>query len=145
MMPPKIIVASTDFSELSRHAVEYAADLAAVLGAKLVLVHVYQMPPMLLPGASGVVAELAVRIPREAEEMLVAQAKRLERPSLEVRSVLKEGDPRDGILHVAEAEHADLLVMGTHGRRGLSRALIGSVAEAALRTAPCPVLTVHPR
>lgn len=144
MIPPKTILVSTDFSELSKYAVTYAADLAATLGATLVLVHVYQMPPMLMPGPYGISAELAERIPREATELLEAAAKDAAHAKVHVRTVLREGDPRDQIVAVAEAEKADLLVMGTHGRRGLSRALIGSVAEAALRTAPCPVLTVHP-
>ena len=59
MIPPKTILVSTDFSELSKYAVTYAADLAATLGATLVLVHVYQMPPMLMPGPYGISAELA--------------------------------------------------------------------------------------
>jgi nucleotide-binding universal stress UspA family protein len=59
------------------------------------------------------------------------------------RVVLRTGDARDLILHGCEDVQADLIVMGTHGRRGLRRALLGSVAEAIVRTAPCPVLTVR--
>jgi nucleotide-binding universal stress UspA family protein len=57
--------------------------------------------------------------------------------------VLRTGDTRDTIRHVADEVHADLIVMGTHGRRGVSRALLGSIAEMVVRTAPCPVLTVR--
>ena len=55
---------------------------------------------------------------------------------------LLAGDPADAIIRLAESEHIDLIVMGTHGRRGLSRLLMGSVAESVVRVAPCPVLTV---
>ena len=57
--------------------------------------------------------------------------------------VMRTGDARDMILQVAKEVHADSIVIGTHGRRGISRALLGSVAEAIVRTAPCPVLTVR--
>jgi nucleotide-binding universal stress UspA family protein len=60
-------------------------------------------------------------------------------------SVLVRGDPCEGILHVARERNADLIVMGTHGRRGLSRAFLGSVAERVVRTSPTPVLTVGAR
>jgi nucleotide-binding universal stress UspA family protein len=64
-------------------------------------------------------------------------------PRLEVRHRLAEGDPAEEILRAAEEEGADLIVMGTHGRGGLSRLLMGSVAEAVMRKALCPVLTVR--
>ena len=57
--------------------------------------------------------------------------------------ILRTGDPRDMILQTAKEIHADLIVIGTHGRRGISRFLLGSVAEAIVRSAPCPVLTVR--
>jgi nucleotide-binding universal stress UspA family protein len=143
MNPPRTILAATDFGAIATHAVDYAADLAAALDAELILVNVYQVPPSLMPGEAGVAAELALRIPREAERLLAETLERVARPKLRARGVLKEGDAREGILAAARSERADLIVMGTHGRRGISRALIGSVAESALREAPCPVLTVH--
>ena len=59
------------------------------------------------------------------------------------QAVLRTGDARDSIIQAAEELHADLIVMGTHGRRGVSRALLGSIAETVVRSAPCPVLTVR--
>jgi len=61
-----------------------------------------------------------------------------------VESQVLEGDPVDMILRAAEETHSDVIVMGTHGRTGLSRLLLGSVAEAVIRKAPCPVLSVKP-
>jgi nucleotide-binding universal stress UspA family protein len=60
-------------------------------------------------------------------------------------TLLRTGDARDIIIHTAEEVAADLIVMGTHGRRGVGRALLGSVAESVLRTSPCPVLTIRGR
>jgi universal stress protein A len=61
------------------------------------------------------------------------------------QTLLKTGDARDMIIQAAQELGVDLIVMGTHGRRGVSRALLGSVAETVVRTAPCPVLTIRPR
>ena len=61
-----------------------------------------------------------------------------------VESLVMEGDPVDMILRAAEETHSDMIVMGTHGRTALARLLLGSVAEAVLRKAPCPVLTAKP-
>ena len=68
----------------------------------------------------------------------------LEGPDLKgpVESLLREGDVADQILHAAEEVHCDLIVMGTHGRSGVGRVLMGSAAEAVLRRSPCPVLAV---
>ncbi|MGO9838639.1 MAG: universal stress protein [Polyangiaceae bacterium] len=71
---------------------------------------------------------------------VVARAKR---PGVAIDSTLRQGPVWSEILAAAKSPKADLIVIGTHGRRGLSRALLGSVAERIVRTAPCPVLTVH--
>jgi nucleotide-binding universal stress UspA family protein len=73
-------------------------------------------------------------------ERWAGEAKKRE---ITVRVVMRRGSPSTEIVALASEEHADLLVIGTHGRGGVSRALLGSVADRVIRTAPCPVLTVR--
>jgi nucleotide-binding universal stress UspA family protein len=139
MLPVRTILHPADFSECSRPAFELACALARDYGARLVVIHVAQLP-LLMP-------EGGVLVPSPVDEAEGARV-RLEqvRPAdsrVGVRHRLAEGDPAEEILKVAEEEQADLIVMGTHGRGGLSRLLMGSVAEGVLRQAPCPVLTVR--
>jgi len=139
VLPIHTILHPTDFSEQSRPAFDLACSLARDYGATLVVAHVAP-PPLALP-TEGVVlgpvfedtAELRARL----EQVRPAD------PRVAVRHRLTIGPPAEEILAAAEEEKADLIVMGTHGRGGLSRVLMGSVAEAVLRKAPCPVLTVR--
>ena len=78
-----------------------------------------------------------------AEKQLAACVAKRGESSVEIVPLLKQADPREAILAAAQDLSADLVVMGTHGRRGIARALIGSVAEAIVRVSPVPVLTVH--
>ncbi len=144
MSIPKHILVPTDFSEAGDAAIEYAIDLAQQLGAIVHLLHVVTLP---VYGVAEIGMAHASAIAQKS--MLVAQdsldrlAERL-RDRVEVAPVrLEMGDAREVIDRVAEDVHADLIVMGTHGRKGLSRWFMGSVAESVVRTAPCPVLTVH--
>lgn len=95
-------------------------------------------------GLNFSVSELAERqrVREELEGRLAEFANLLREQGLVGRSVMRGGQPADEILNVVREEKADLIVMGTHGRRGLSRLLLGSVAEAVLRRAHCPVLAV---
>ena len=132
------ILHPTDFSDRSRPAFELACALARDYGAKLVVLHVVQLP--LLTPVDGVLVPTPVD---EAEAFRVE----LERiwpadPGVAFDHRLAERDPAEEILSAAGVENVDLIVMGTHGRTGLSRLLTGSVAETVLRQAPCPVLTV---
>jgi nucleotide-binding universal stress UspA family protein len=146
------IVAATDFSEDSKLALSFAEELARKFSADLVVLHVDQplAPVMMTPelgpamdvGAMGRIAE---------EQRLLAQreldkiAARLRDGGLKVKSMLKVGSPFLEILHTAQSEGADLIVLGTHGRTGLAHVLMGSVAERVVQKAPCPVLTIrHP-
>ncbi len=136
------IVFPTDFSPLSEAALEYATALARDTGASLLIVHVEEDP--LAYGAG----EGFVPLPEWSTEAL---KKRLHQvvptdPRVKHQHRLLMGDPATMIVQLAEEEQADLIVMGTHGRSGLSRLLMGSVAEQVVRTAPCPVLTIkHPQ
>jgi universal stress protein A len=144
-MLPKNILVPTDLSEGAEEALDYACELAAQLGATIHLLNVIGIPAMGVP-------ELGVALTSTMIDTMLADNQR----SLDVLAnarrdrctigevVLKTGDARDTINQTARDLGCDLIVMGTHGRRGLSRALLGSVAETVVRSAPCPVLTVRP-
>lgn len=144
MSLPRIILVPTDFSVAAEAALDRAIELASRLKAKVYVIHAYQLPVIgLSEGALVASAEITAGIMSSAETQLAAcLAKR--RPSgVEMVPILRQGDPRAVVLAVAEEISADLVVMGTHGRHGIARALIGSVAEAVVRTSHLPVLTVH--
>jgi nucleotide-binding universal stress UspA family protein len=136
------LLVAVDFEEASRQAIAYAKQLAAPLGATLALVHVYQLPvytypglePTILPGFHGEVTVAA----RRALEQLAADE------GIE-RSLLREGDASTEILAAARECAATMIIMGTHGRRGLAHALLGSVAEKVIRQSDVPVLTLRAR
>jgi len=138
MLPINTILHPTDFSAHSDYALGLACALARDYGAHLIALHVLSTPTVVY--AEGVV-------PPNPEELRAAareQLNQLEAPHADVRVErrLEEGDVITAILDVAEEIQADLIVMGTHGRTGLGRLLMGSVAEQVVRRAPCPVLTV---
>jgi len=136
---------AVDLSEPSREALDQAADLARALGADLTVAHVVAPPPPvatdLLVAPGGAVAAEGARDEMEALEAwrTVAEA----RAGRAVRGRLLIGDPARELVRLAREEGSDLIVMGTHGRTGLRRALLGSVAAAVVREAPCAVLVVH--
>ena len=140
MLPIKTILFPTDFSPPSEYAFKLACSLARDHQARLVIVHV--APPLLAYG------ELVPPMPVEnCTERIWESFRKLQESEpvlreLTVETELTEGDPVDEILRVAKESESDLIVMGTHGRTGLKRVLLGSVAELVLRQAPCPVLTV---
>jgi nucleotide-binding universal stress UspA family protein len=140
MIPTNILV-PIDFSPCAEHALDYACALAAKLGAKI---HVIHAIGAVLPELSVALTDQMISSIRHnntaALEKLVAP-RRAQVAFGEVSVV--DDDARDAILKAAKAVHADLIVIGTHGRRGLSRMVLGSVAEDVLRRAPCPVLAVR--
>jgi nucleotide-binding universal stress UspA family protein len=136
------ILVPVDFSDCSLDAVEYAAVVAQQAKASLLLLHVLE------PVSYGL--DFTLGHSRTREQVRETWTKRLEElaASLRVRQVpvesqLRGGLPADSILDSARTLPCDLIVMGTHGRRGISHAFSGSVAEAVLRKALCPVLTVR--
>jgi nucleotide-binding universal stress UspA family protein len=134
----KTILVPTDFSAPSRHALELATLLAKDHNAKIVVAYVMEPPPVYGEG------QLAYSF----EDVGVEEARRqlaLVVPSdaaVSCEHKLLRGDASAHILRAAEETAADLIVMGTHGRTGLAHLLMGSVAEAIVRRAACPVLTV---
>ncbi|MBX3203749.1 MAG: universal stress protein [Labilithrix sp.] len=144
MIPPKTILVPTDFSEPARVALDYAVQLADKLGASVHLVHAFELPIVGFPdGVMTISAEMASRIIDAAEKALADLVEPYKTRKIELHTSLEQADPRDGVLAVAERLRADLIVMGTHGRRGIARALMGSVAESVVRTSSIPVLTLR--
>jgi universal stress protein A len=136
MLSIKTILVPTDFSEHSETALHFAGALARDYGARIVLLHVIPIP--IAPPIDGAIAAPPVSTADELRERLEA----IDLPGVEVQRRLIEGRPLEGILDTAADSGCDLIVMGTHGRGGIRRLLMGSVAEGVLRQASCPVLTV---
>jgi nucleotide-binding universal stress UspA family protein len=141
---PKNILVPTDFSETSEAALEYAMSLAALTGGSVTLMHAYEMPLLGFPDAALMVSgDLTASLRAAAKAALGRSVAQHEKSGVPLRTELREGAPYLEINSVADTLHADLIVIGTHARRGLSRALLGSVAENVIRTASRPVLTIH--
>jgi nucleotide-binding universal stress UspA family protein len=135
-VPIRVILHPTDFSDRSGASLDVARLLARDTGAQLILLHVTP-PDILLEGTLAAGGD-----PRGDRDCLEEIRRRMEGPDLKcpVQARLDHGEPAAEILRAADEVRADLIVMGTHGRSGLNRMLMGSVAEAVLRAAACPVL-----
>lgn len=140
------ILHPTDFSAASRGALAHAMKLAKAGHAQLVIVHV-MAPPLPIVTDAYVSPKIYEDVWRSARrwaekrlDRVVAQAKRA---GARVGRVLAEGVAAEQILKAARTTRADIIVMGTHGRSGLARFVLGSVASRVVATASCPVLTVR--
>jgi len=146
MLPLKKILCPTDFSEPSYHALDRAVELANHFGAELVLLHVVPYAPISPPDLMAVAAV----VPDEerfdvARQQLESIAATRVPPTLQVRCEVKMGYADKEIACAADDEQVDILVIATHGLTGWRHLVFGSVAEAIVRAAHCPVLTVHAR
>ena len=146
--PIRRILVPTDFSEPSQRATEYALTLAERMGASVDLLHVWEPPRhleaetlVMVPGEPGATLERLSLA--QAGRRMHAWSERYRSSPVPLRVHLERGSAADTILRVASSGY-DLVVMGTHGRTGLSRLLPGSVARKVTTRAPCPVVTVHP-
>lgn len=137
------ILVAHDFSATSEAALHYALTLATRFEAIVTVVHAYDIPSMGAPEVLVLATDWLSQITAVARESLDAVVARARKSGVNVDSQLREGSPWREVNEVAQALHADLIVVGSHGRRGLPRALLGSVAEKVVRTAPCPVLVVR--
>jgi len=139
------ILVPTDFSAGSDAALDAAIDLAVRRQASITLVNVYQPIGYAFPTGSGIYTSLpldhVIRDQLEALDKLQQGA--LAKGAKQVEIAPRTGHPPTEIRDLARAGGFDLIVMGTHGRSGMSHMLIGSVAERVVRTAPCPVLTIR--
>ena len=141
------ILVPTDFGRASDAALECAKELARRFDSDLYLLHVVEDPmatgvwtPDVYVAAS---AELRDRLLRDAQQHLDAALSENERKQFNASLEVRVGRAGETIGELAREKTIDLIVMGTHGRRGLSHMFLGSVAERMVRTAPCPVLTIR--
>jgi nucleotide-binding universal stress UspA family protein len=138
------ILVPTDFTDSSERATDWAVALAERLGARITLMHAYEIPIIGFPdGALVATAEIATRLADASRAGLDSAVNRRKGGKIPFDGVLREGVPWEEINAVAEEIDAGLIVMGTHGRRGLARALLGSVAEKVVRTAHRPVTLIR--
>lgn len=137
MLQLRTILHPTDFSRNSEYAWHLACALARDHGAKLLLVHVKSVPVVMYASA-------ALTQDVEDEELLRRRLELMEPtdPRLTVERFLLQGDAASSILEFARDQETDMIVLGSHGRTGLSRVLVGSVAEVVARKSHCPVMIV---
>jgi nucleotide-binding universal stress UspA family protein len=147
----KTILVPHDFSASANHATAIARDEAKLHGSTLVLLHVIELPYQLGPDAVIVPPDTGAPISvkqyalQSAETHLQDIADRLAKDGVSAQGVVVIGAPVDEINRAVDREHADLIVMGTHGRTGLRHLVAGSVAERVVRSSKVPVLTIrHP-
>jgi universal stress protein A len=138
MLTIKTILFPTDFSDAADAAFHLACSLARDHGSRLAVLHVVTPPTVaytegvMLPPTEDIKDEIWAKL-----DSIVPTE-----DSIDVERFLVEGEPAGEILRLAKTSNSDLIVMGTHGRRGLTRLLMGSVAEEVVRKSTCPVLTV---
>lgn len=142
----RTILVPTDLSQASQPAVDAAAKLARLAGANLTLLHVIDMVyydyGWMYEGIP-VPQDLLVKRESEVADQMLHLLTPEQKEGINVRTHVVFGQPFQAILDIADEKNADLIVMGTHGRRGLSHLFLGSVAEKIVRLATCPVLTIR--
>ena len=144
MINLKRILVPTDFSESARHALLYGTSFAREYKGELILVHVVEN--LTVGYASDLfpvpMAEVFDEISGYAKAELAKLGAEVKEKGITVRELVVQGKPSAEIVRVAREETADMIVLGTHGKGMLDKALFGSTAERVIRRAPCPVLTV---
>jgi len=140
----RTLLVGMDFSPSAMRALELAQDLAKRAGgAHVILLHAYSIPvelePYLIEKGEPALEHLSKSVTRELEAALA----RLKQAGISAEYLASRGNPEELLVEIARQRNADLIALGTHGRRGLSHLLLGSVAERVVRTADCPVLTVR--
>jgi nucleotide-binding universal stress UspA family protein len=145
MLEIKLIVCPVDFSEFSIRAYHYAVSLAEHYRAKLVAQHIVELwryPYADYAASQGDYQEFWRALREGGEERLREFVKKHTHDEIQPELVVHEGIAADSILSFAQARKADVIVMGTHGRRGFDRLVLGSVTDRVMRTASCPVLAI---
>ena len=140
MISIKNILMPTDLSDYAGYALNYAREFASTYGANLHLLHVLDLYWL---GSGTVIANALPQYQQDKQDQLNAIKSEIE--GVDVKATVATGVPHVEIVRYARDHDIDLIVLATHGRTGISHALIGSVAEKVVQMAPCPVLTVkHP-
>lgn len=137
------ILVPVDFEGPSQEALEVAVDLALTFDAKLTLIHAWEVPAAAYAAMTYVPADFWTAIEQAATEQLKSTLEHVQKRLPRAESILAKGPPAHEVLAAAGRTKADLIVMGTHGRRGMSHVLLGSVAEKIVRLSPVPVLTIR--
>jgi nucleotide-binding universal stress UspA family protein len=140
METSKTILVPTDFQDASLDALAAARELAGRLGLEIVLLHTYTIPVVVYPGFDPIIAP---GLPEEIAETAKTALEKLAAEQGGLRSMLRAGDPATEILRAIEELKPAMVAMGTHGRKGLTHLLLGSVTEKIVRASPVPVLTIH--
>jgi nucleotide-binding universal stress UspA family protein len=138
------IIQPTDFSPAGEGAFAQALEIARREGAELIVVHVIE--PISTVGGGDSLAlrrELRAAMEATARQALARLLARAKRANVAASDVVTEGWPPEEIVNLAKKRRADLIVIGTHGRTGMKKLLLGSVAARVIVLAPCPVLTVR--
>ncbi len=143
---PKLILVPTDFSAPAAHALRYASSLAERLGARLLVVHAdpFMVPIDFTAAAAGTFEIVRDSMIEEAREQLEGHAEQCISRGVPYDTRVLVGMPVDAVVDQVREAGADLVIMGTHGRTGVRRFLMGSVTEAVVRVAPVPVITINP-
>jgi universal stress protein A len=142
----KRILFATDFSKASARALEEAVKLAKQNQAEILVTHVIEPAPYVAGEefASGeIYAKLEEVAKREAQASLAKLMQQLKRAKVKAQSLLLRGSAHDQIVKAAKSKKASMIVIGTHGRTGLSKLFMGSVAGKVVSSAACPVVTVR--
>ena len=144
MKPIRHVLCATDFSATSRRALNAATVLAKSSNATLTILHVVA-PPTVSPEYldAATMAQLDKRARAWSIGELQKLSKRTSRAGVETTVLVRHGDPAEQIVRASQAGKVDLIVTGTHGRRGLKRLFLGSVAQRVVTLASCPVVTVR--
>jgi nucleotide-binding universal stress UspA family protein len=146
MLTINTILCPIDFSKPSENSLPYAKELARNSGATLILLNVVGENFTDAYGVETISLEQPERNKKDAEAKLKGIADRIaqEIPDVKIECIVMQGNATEIIVNTATDTKADLIIMGSHGRTGLGRLLMGSVAEWVFRNAPCPVLLVKP-
>lgn len=138
------ILVALDFNPISEHALDYAVDLAEKIGARVTVIHVYSLAVLMaLDGEYLPTADSAAHKAADAQKQLDATLATFAGRKVEIQGVLRVGEAAEEVCAQAKELGADLVVVGTHGRGVIGRALLGSVAQSVLHASPVPVLTVR--
>jgi nucleotide-binding universal stress UspA family protein len=148
MRPVRNILVASDFSPASRPAFRRAVDLAQANGAALWIAHVAALPIPMSPDGyvlPRMYDDMAQAIRADAQKRLRVLLERARKAGVRGRALLLKGVAHEAIVRAARAHRADMIVLGTHGRAGVARFFVGSVAARVVAVAGCPVLTVRGR
>jgi nucleotide-binding universal stress UspA family protein len=145
MLEIKLILCPIDFSEFSVRAYHHAVSLAEHYQAKLVAQHVVELwrhPSASFAASAGLYGEFEQALCESGKKQLREFVKNHTHDEIQPELVVQAGLAADSIVSFAQAQKTDVIVMGTHGRRGFDRLMLGSVTDRVMRTAPCPVLAI---